>query len=166
VNNFHSELDCRIYANRIIQHLNKLLKEGYHFDSNKVPYQQESQKRQTLSVKDALTFALEIKKSSIRVASYPSYKSTVGIFNKWAASNGLQDIDIVYFDKLRVIYFDDYLLVERGYAAKIVIGHIAYLKSLFQVLVERGVILNNPLKASRNTRRLSHTKTWPSARTR
>lgn len=33
-----------------------------------------------------------------------------------------------------------------GYAAKTVNGHIAYMKSLFQVLVDREIILNNPFK--------------------
>lgn len=37
VNNIASGQERRIYANRIIQQLNTLLKEGYHFDVNKVP---------------------------------------------------------------------------------------------------------------------------------
>ena len=37
VNNFTGEQDRRLYANRIIQQLNTLLKEGDHFDVNKVP---------------------------------------------------------------------------------------------------------------------------------
>jgi len=37
VNNFTSEQDRKLYANRIIKQLNTLLKEGYHFDVNKVP---------------------------------------------------------------------------------------------------------------------------------
>ena len=55
-------------------------------------------------------------------------------------------MDIVYFDKLRAVYFDDYLLVERSYNASTVNGHISYLKSLFQLLVEREIIGQNPFK--------------------
>jgi integrase len=55
-------------------------------------------------------------------------------------------LDVTNFDKLRAVYFDDYLLVECGYTAKTVNGQIAYMKSLFQVLIEREIILNNPFK--------------------
>jgi len=51
VNNIASEQDRRIYANRIIQQLNKLLKEGYHFDINKGPYQEENQENRKYSIK-------------------------------------------------------------------------------------------------------------------
>jgi len=148
VNNIASEQDRRVYANRIIQQLNKLLKEGYHFDVNKVPSpsQSEDQEKRTYTTSDAATYALEIKKASLRSTSYPSYKSTVKIFKKWVSENHLQELDVTYFDKLRAVYFDDYLLVECGFAAKTVNGHVSYLKSLFQVLVEHEVIRNNPFK--------------------
>ncbi|MGA1976248.1 MAG: tyrosine-type recombinase/integrase [Bacteroidales bacterium] len=146
VNNIISEQDRRIYANRIIQQLNKLLKEGYHFDVNKVPSQAESEETQTYTLNDAISFALEIKKLSIRTSSFPSYKSTVNLFQKWASNNRLQEMNVVYFDKLRAVYFDDYLLVGCAYAAKTVNGHISYMKSLFQVLVEHEIIRNNPFK--------------------
>jgi integrase len=146
VSNIASEQDRRVYANRIIQQLNKLLKEGYHFDVNKVPSLAENGEIRTYTLKDAATYALEIKKPSLRSTSYPSYKSTVELFKKWISDNRLQEMDITYFDKLRTVYFDDYLLVECGYAAKTVNGHISYLKSLFQVLVDHEVIRNNPFK--------------------
>ena len=146
VNNFASEQDRRLYANRIIQQLNALLKEGYHFDLNKVPPDAESEQTLSYTLRDAISHALEIKKPSVRKASYPSYKSTVQLFLKWVDNYHLSGLDVTNFDKLRAVYFDDYLLVECGYTAKTVNGHIAYMKSLFQVLVEREIILNNPFK--------------------
>ena len=85
VNNITSEQDRRIYANRIIQQLNKLLKKGYHFDVNKVPSPAESEETRTYTLSDAVSYALEIKKPYIRSTSYPSYKSTVKLFQKWAS---------------------------------------------------------------------------------
>jgi site-specific recombinase XerD len=105
-----------------------------------------SEEAQTYTLSDAVSYSLEIKKPSLRPASYPSYKSTSKLFQKWASDCRLNDMDVVYFDKLRAVYFDDYLTVECGYAAKTVNGHVSYLKSLFQVLVEREIILNNPFK--------------------
>jgi len=61
-------------------------------------------------------------------------------------NNRIAALDIAHFDKLKAVYFDDYLLVECQYAAKTVNGQISYLKSLFQILVDREVILNNPFK--------------------
>jgi hypothetical protein len=69
VNNFTSEQDRRLYANRIIQQLNTLLKEGYHFDVNDVPTDAESEPTLSYTLKDAITHALEIKKPAIRKAS-------------------------------------------------------------------------------------------------
>ncbi|MCK5135203.1 MAG: hypothetical protein KAR19_05395 [Bacteroidales bacterium] len=77
INNFAGLKDRMIYANRIINQLNKLLDEGYHFDLNKVPEEVTGEPIRNLNLGEALDHALEIKKPSIRSTSYPSYKSTV-----------------------------------------------------------------------------------------
>jgi len=150
INNYLGLKDRMVYANRIINQLNSLLEEGYHFDVNKVPEEATSEPTRRYTLEEAIEYALEIKKPSLRSTSYPSYKSTVKIFKQWTKEYGHSNLDIGYFDKLRAIYFNDYLLVERGYAPKTVNGHTAYLKALFQVLVEREVILKNPFRSLRN----------------
>ena len=52
VNKIASEKDRRIYVNRIIQQLNKLLKEGSHFDINKATSHAESQDTREYTLKD------------------------------------------------------------------------------------------------------------------
>ena len=64
-------------------------------------------------------------------------------------------MDIVYFDKLRAIYFDDYLLVHCNYSARTVNGDISYLKSFFQVLVDREIITNNPFQKIKKHKEVS-----------
>jgi integrase len=145
VNNYVTSEERISYANRKVSEINGLLKEGYHIDINKV-YDTEIENVKSYTFTDAIEYALKIKKSSLRDTSYPSYKSTVKIILKWLKNNRMTTLDITYFDKLKAIHFDDYLLVERKYAAKTVNGHISYLKSLFQILVDREVILNNPFK--------------------
>jgi len=145
VNNYVTSDERISYANRKVHEINELLKEGYHIDFNKV-YETESEEVKSYTVTDAIEYALKIKKFSLRDTSYPSYKSTVNIILKWLKNNRMATLDIAYFDKLKAIHFDDYLLVECQYAAKTVNGHISYLKSLFQVLVDRELILNNPFK--------------------
>ncbi len=76
------------------------------------------------TLKYAINRALELKKPSLRATSYPSYKSTVNLFQKWASENRILDMNITYFDKLHAIYFDDYIVAECGYAAKSVNGHV------------------------------------------
>ena len=146
INNIKTDRDRRTYANRIIQQLNKLLKEGYHFDVNKASSRAEEEELSSFTLKKAINYALELRKASLRSTSYPSYKSSVTLFLKWASENRLQDMDIVYFDKLRAVYFNDYLLAQCGYGAKTVNGRISYLKSLFQILAEHEIIRDNPFK--------------------
>jgi integrase len=145
VNNYVTSEERKSYANRKILEINELLKEGYHIDINKI-YETESEEIKSYTVAEAIEYALKIKKSSIRTTSYPSYKSTVKILLKWLNNNRISVLDIAYFDKLKALHFDDYLMVDCHYASKTVNGHISYLKSLFQILVDREVILNNPFK--------------------
>jgi len=60
--------------------------------------QPESQRSYTLE--EALDYALEVKKSSIRSTSYASYKSTVKLFKHWALESRLSGSDVGYFDRL------------------------------------------------------------------
>jgi integrase len=146
INNYDTIKDRRNYARRIIGEINDLLDQGYHFDVNKASPEPENRSTASYNVEEAVEHALVLKKPSLRVSSYASYKSTVKIFTRWTAKSRISVTDIVYFDKLRAIHFDDYLIGQCGYSAKTVNGHIAYMKSLFQVLVEREIIATNPFK--------------------
>jgi integrase len=146
VNDYTTGTQRRGYARRMIRELNQLLEDGYHLDVNKAPSVVEETKLETTTLADAIKLALEIKKPSIRPSSYPSYKSSVKIFTVWACRNKIAGMDIVYFDRLRAVYFNDYLLIECRYNARTVNGHVAYMKSLFQLLVEREFIGENPFK--------------------
>jgi hypothetical protein len=119
-----TDRDRRIYSNRIINQIHKLLEEGYHSDVNKVSSHPTTMESADYTLKYAINRALELKKPSLRATSYPSYKSTVNLFQKWASENRILDMNITYFDKLHAIYFDDYIVAECGYAAKSVNGHV------------------------------------------
>ena len=146
VNDHPTQNQRRTYAWRMIRELNQLLEDGYHLDVNKAPSVVEETKLETNTLTDAIEHSLEIKRPSIRPSSYPSYKSCVKIFTQWAVQSSIAEMDIVYFDRLRAVYFNDYLLVECGYNPRTVNGRVAYMKSLFQVLVEREFIGENPFK--------------------
>ncbi len=146
VNDYATEDQRRGYARRMIRELNQLLEDGYHLDVNKAPSVTKPEEQEVYTLAEALNQALEIKKASVRPSSYPSYKSCVKIFTTWAQENKIATMDIVYFDRLRAVYFDDYLFVECSYNACTVNGHISYMKSLFQLMVEREVIGQNPFK--------------------
>ena len=146
VNDYPTEIDRRNYARRMIREINQLLKDGYHMDVNKAPSVAETQEQLAYTLTGAIELALEIKKAAVRPSSYPSYKSCVKIFNTWAQQSKISSMDILNFDRLRAVYFDDYLMVERSYNACTVNGHNSYLKSLFQLLVEREIIGQNPFK--------------------
>jgi hypothetical protein len=73
INNYLGLKDRMVYANRIINQLNSLLEEGYHFDVNKVPEEATSEPSKRYTLAEAIDYALEIKKPSLRPTSYPSY---------------------------------------------------------------------------------------------
>jgi len=143
VNKFATTNLRRNYARRMIREIDDLLEEGYYIDVNRA-VETEPEKKERFTLKEAIDYALEIKKATIRGTSYPSYKSAVKVFKEWADENKIGKMDIGNFDKLRAIYFDDYMVIDRGYSAKTINGNISYLKSTFMVLVEREIIKDNP----------------------
>jgi integrase len=128
INDYATSIERHQYANRMIREINKLLENGYHLDVNKAPAVEEQEEPEVYTLVDAIEH------------------SSVKIFTTWARENKIATMDMVYFDKLRAVYFDDYLFVQCSYNAKTVNGHIAYLKSLFQILVEREIIGQNSFK--------------------
>jgi|WetSurMetagenome_2_1015567.scaffolds.fasta_scaffold07430_5 integrase len=145
VNNYVTLEERKSYANRKVREINELLAEGYHIDVNKIS-ETEIEEIKSYTVTEAIEYALKIKRSSLRGTSYPSYKGAVKRILEWSKDNRIATSDIAHFDRLKAVYFDDYLLVECKYAAKTVNGIISYIKSLFQILVDRELILNNPFK--------------------
>ncbi len=143
VNHYTTSQERKRYANRMICEINELLDEGYHIDIDK-PIENGEEERKSFTLAEAIQYALKVKRPSIRETSYASYKSTIKKFLVWAKDNRIATMDVAYFDKLRAIYFDDYLLVHCSYSARTVNGDISYLKSFFQVLVDREIITNNP----------------------
>ncbi|MFC2090989.1 tyrosine-type recombinase/integrase, partial [Bacteroidota bacterium] len=158
INNYDTKKDRRNYAKRIIKEINELLEQGYHFDVNKESPEPEKTSSDTFTVSEAADYALKIKKPSLRTSSYASYKSTVKLFREWAGKSRIAAMDVIYFDRIRAIHFDDYLIGQCGYTAKTTNGHIAYLKSLFQILVEREIMAENPFKSVSKHKEASSSK--------
>ncbi|MCH7658346.1 MAG: site-specific integrase [Bacteroidetes bacterium] len=73
----------------------------------------------------------------------PSFRSLSHVGVK---DNRNATMDVAYFDKLRAIYFDDYLLVQGNFSSRTINGDISYIKSFFQVLVDREIITINPFQ--------------------
>ncbi len=144
-NHYTTSRERKRYAYRMIREINELLYEGYHIDVAKTVESGEEE-RKSFTLSEAVEYALEIKRPSIRETSYASYKSTKNKFLEWAKENRIATMDVAYFDKLRAIYFDDYLLVHCNYSARTINGDISYIKSFFQVLVDREIITNNPFQ--------------------
>ncbi|UCG26816.1 MAG: hypothetical protein JSV24_07485, partial [Bacteroidales bacterium] len=127
VNKFGTVKQRRNYARRMICEINDLLEEGYHFDINKT-VETEPEQQESFTLTKAIQYALKVKKPAIRATPYPSYKSAVKRFQEWMNLNRISSMDIGHFDKLRAIYFDDYMVIDCGYSAKTINGNISGMK--------------------------------------
>lgn len=104
--------------------------------------------QKTRFLKEIGFFGLEVPPTDSRVRQLadeqiPSFRSLSHVGVK---DNRNATMDVAYFDKLRAIYFDDYLWVQGNFSSRTINGDISYIKSFFQVLVDREIITINPFQ--------------------
>ncbi|MFA6923581.1 MAG: tyrosine-type recombinase/integrase [Bacteroidales bacterium] len=143
VNNYKTKEERRAYAKNQIKSINVILSDGYHIDVNKKS-EKETEINKSVTLEKALLNILEIKKSTFRNSSYLSFSSTLNIFLKWAKDNKFAFTNINYFDRFKAQMYVDYLLSEKKFSGKTVNVKNSCLKSLFNNLIERDVIKENP----------------------
>lgn len=132
-----------LYARQLIQEINLKLPLGY-------PYEMEQKLTvHLLPVGQALEKALRIKNMSEREKTRSTYKSVVGVFQDYLRTHQLQELPISHFDGLHALRFMDYLLEQRGLANRTYNNYKVFMSSLFNELVKRKYLVENPFKAIR-----------------
>ncbi|BCY28377.1 tyrosine-type recombinase/integrase [Flavobacterium okayamense] len=117
------------------RNLSRILKEGYN------PYENGESQKETMSVKDAFEFGLNIKKSSITENSYIRFKSRIKRFEKYLESRGFSYRFITSVDKTIVLdYLNEVLLSSSPRNRNNTRTDIS---TLFQVFEDNGIILSN-----------------------
>jgi integrase len=143
INAYASAAQRRAYAKQRIQSINELLVDGYHIDGRKKEeYQGDIESAITLE--QALNSILEIKKKTFRHSSYLSFKSTLKKFLLWAQTNRISSSNVKSFDRLHAMLYIDHLIIDHKLSGKSINSKVAYMKSLFNELVEREIIDKNP----------------------
>jgi site-specific recombinase XerD len=143
VNNYSTTIERNAFAKQRIKSINELLEDGYHIDANKKSEVVGSVEEGT-TLEKALRNVLEIKKQTFRQSSYLSFSSTLNCFLAWTLKNRLSNINVRYLDRMHAISFVDHLIVDEQLSGKTINGKISYLKSLFNELIEREIIKENP----------------------
>lgn len=143
INMYASAAQRRAYAKQRIQSINELLEDGYHIDSRKKE-EFEGDIESAVTLEQALTTILEIKRKSFRHSSYLSFNSTLKNFLAWAQSNRISTSNVKSFDRLRAMLWVDHLVINQKLAGKSVNSKVSYMKSLFNELLQREIIQSNP----------------------
>ena len=145
INQYKTKEERYAFAKQRVESINTLLAEGFHIDSRKNDEVFEELKNVT-TLEDALKKILEIKKQSLREKSYGTYYYTLQDFLAWAKKNRLDKTDINCFDRYHAQSYVDYLIIERELTGKSINNNVAFMKSLFNGLKEREVIVNSPME--------------------
>ena len=143
INMYATAPQRRAYAKQRIQSINELLGDGYHVDSRKKE-EYNGDIESAVTLEQALKTILEIKRKSFRHSSYLSFSSTLNNFLSWAQTNRISSSNVKSFDRLRAMLWVDHLVVEQQLAGKSINSKVSYMKSLFNELLQREIIKENP----------------------
>lgn len=117
------------------------LKQGW------TPFRDDGKER--LSVVAAIDEVMRLKKGSLRVKSYRTYNDVASSFKSWLKDNGYSHLFPESISQVMARDYLDYLLTNKAYSGKSHNGQLGILKTIFNVLVEREVIIKNPWRGIR-----------------
>lgn len=136
-------------ARHMIADLTSILKEGTNpiigLDDGTgqvVQYQQTELPRLLIQM-------LDTKKGSIRHRSYQSYKYAIDALVKFLNEKRLQFIMPEKFTTEIALQFADWAVIKMKYKGKSFNGLIGFLRIMFNMLIDRGVITVNPFRKVR-----------------
>jgi len=139
INRYNTKRERLDEGGIIIASLIERLESGWNPATKKV----ESQINITIS--DAFDEILEIKKAYITKESFRTYNNQVSLFKKWLVKNELDKIFTQNITSDDVRKYCDYLLKVRKYSGKTYNGHLTFLRTFFNEIVERKYMSVSPV---------------------
>jgi integrase len=128
---FKTKRDRLKYINILRNTVEEVLKEGYSpYASNVIENE--------YSVKSALEYALELKKSTVKESTYSGYKKSVGVFIKFLTKRGLDSGNIKNIDKKIVNEFLNEILKTSSASNRN--NYRQELSAIFSLLAENDYI--------------------------
>jgi len=141
-------------AREIVAEINKRLPLGYPYEQTKAV------QLDIVTIEAALRIAMDIKRKKIKNdKSYNSYEVQKVGLTRFCWERGLLEVDVKSFDRSMAFQYIDFIQEANGVKNRTVNNYIIIVKSLFNVLMERGLISENPfsrfqsLKTERRYRR-------------
>lgn len=120
----------------------KLLKEGFNPIEGVHGEESEIVQLKQTELLPLLRNMLAIKKENIRVRSYQSYKYSIDVFEKYLVAHNMQFIKSKGYGD--AMMFADWMIKDMKYKGKTFNGMVTFMRTMFNMLVERQVIIKNP----------------------
>lgn len=105
--------------------------------------------REKLSIIAAVDEVLRVKKGSLKIKSYRTYNDVAASFKSYLKDNGYSHLFPENITQVMARAYLDHLLTDKAYSGKSHNGQLGILKTIFNVLVEREVIIKNPWRGIR-----------------
>ena len=156
-NNYKTKTERLQILNSVQKNLSKLLKEGYNpFENNQELYNNqqkeieiiepivEEKKEIKYSIEQALDFALELKKQSLKDTSYRGLNNRINNFSDWIKKNKPDINNIEELSKKDITEFLNSILIKTSPVNRN--NFRTDLSSIFQVLVDNEIVTLNFIK--------------------
>ncbi len=145
INDYETEVERRAAAKKQIKEINELLKDGYYIKADGVGEEQIEKKRikeqpAIHSIEKAFKSILEIKATEVRKKSLQKISSIGSIFQAFIRPK----LYLHQISKIDLIKYSDYLLTARKVTPQTRNNHLRFLKSLFNDMLDRGWLEENP----------------------
>lgn len=139
INKYKTKREKIRAANSLVAILEEKLEEGWN------PFTKSTNKNQNRkTLIELLDELLYIKETTLKVKSYRSYKDANRLIQSYLLSKNLKTIMPGAFDRNLARNFADYLLTEKKYSGRTFNGMIGFVKTYFNMMIERDIITENP----------------------
>jgi site-specific recombinase XerD len=147
-NKIENKFERKRFIEKRIGEINKLLIAGYHVNRKKSDEKQSAQAsnfRKDYDIDQALRTALLFVKGSKRKQTYDSYSSVKKLFIEFCHLQGWDKWPAKTFEKKDIIGFLDYSQGKEDGVGNVTRNkYLGFLRAMFGMLVERGIMEKNP----------------------
>ena len=145
INNFKTTDEKKVYAKHTINEINRLLEEGYHFDTTK------KNSKPVKYIYDVIKRSFEIKAPELAERSKVAYNDILSKFQAFLNEKHYTNIQAENFDEGHAVEFRNYL-GSIGLAGASINSRISYIKTLFNIGIENKMLLKNPFSGIRKVK--------------
>jgi integrase len=147
LNRIKSKTERKKYGIKMVKEINQRLNRGWN------PFIEEEGARSFENIYDIFSVWLKEKARELRPDSMRSYSSFINVLSAFIKT--ISDKDIYYvvnFNRNKAVKFMDYIYNEKNVSTRTYNGYLGYTKSLFNWMVQKDYIAENPFKSFKKKR--------------